>query len=235
MVIPKHRLMRLIVEAGFVAKPGGELYEDAAILIEDGIITAIDRRVRLANLEADRIGGYECLALPGFVNSHQDGRAESTVGLGAGDAPLECWLISLLAIPRSDPYVGTVRLCRRCTAAGIATAVHSHYSTARTLEGYDTELRAILAGYRDGGVRGIVAAGLRDQGVPVFGETRRFVQSLPGELREIGHWSSSPQPYLLTGCFGSWRAFVRRYKRITRRRRRYLWSAWATLVLRAAA
>jgi cytosine/adenosine deaminase-related metal-dependent hydrolase len=184
--------LRLVVEAGLIARPGGELYEDAAILIEDGIIAAIDRRASLANVEADRIGGPECLALPGLVNAHQHGRAESTVAVGALDSPLECWLVSLLATPDSDPYNDTVRLCRRLVVSGTTTAVHSHHSTARTLEEYDTELRALLAGYRDSGVRGIVAADLRDQGVPVFGDVHRFMEGLPADLRDRAHKLQAP-------------------------------------------
>lgn len=175
--------MRLVAEAGWVLCPGGVLRQDAGVVVDDGVVTAIDRLGALADVETDvRIGDRGCLALPGFVNAHQHGRADSTVSLGALDAPLECWLVSLLALPRSDPYPETVRLCRKLTASGVTTAVHSHYSSARSAEEFDQELRAILTGYRDGGVRGLVAADLRDRGQPVYGDEAGFLAELPRDL-----------------------------------------------------
>lgn len=177
--------MRLIVEAGYVAQPGGGLLEGQALLIEDGRVIAIAPGAELAVAEADRrLGGPDCLALPGFVNGHQHGRCDSTVALGVPDAPLECWLASLLGLPFGDPYTDTLRLCRSFAAAGVTTAVHSHYTVARTGEDYEAELRAVLAGYRDGGVRGIVAADLRDRGQPVYGAESEFLERLPAELAE---------------------------------------------------
>lgn len=176
--------MRTIVEASWIAEPDGSLREDSAIVIDDGTIIAIDRRGALQEAPADaRVDGERCLALPGLVNAHQHGRPDSTLALGVPDAPLECWLVSLLGLPKADPYGDTVRLCKRMLAAGVTMAMHSHYSSATTAEEYDAELRSLLAGYRDGQVRGIVAADLRDRGQPVYGDVERFLDRLPDGLR----------------------------------------------------
>lgn len=175
--------MKLVVEAGVLAEPGGRLREGIALLVEDGAIAAIDRLGAFSDVAAERLGDQNCLALPGFVNAHQHGRPDSTVTLGVQDAPLECWLVALLAAPGSDPYGDTLRLCGKLATAGVTTAVHSHYTTAATAEEYEHELKAILAGYRDGGIRGVVAADLRDRGQPVFGREEDFLAELPSGLR----------------------------------------------------
>ncbi len=176
--------MRIIVEPSWIAEPGGNLREGNAILIEDGRIGAIAKVGDLADAIADvRLDGRHCLALPGLVNAHQHGRPDSTLALGVADAPLECWLVALLALPAADPYADTIRLCEQMLAGAVTTAIHSHYSVATTAAEYDAELRALLAGYRDGGVRGIVAADLRDRGQPVYGDTQEFLRRLPNTLR----------------------------------------------------
>jgi len=175
---------RLIVEAGRLALPGGRLRDGAALLIEDGVIRAIDAPGALAGVEADaRLGDARCLALPGLVNAHQHGRAASTVSLGVPDAPLERWLIGLLALPPADPYADTLALCRRAAAGGVTVAAHSHTTAEATPEGYERELRAILAAYRDGGVRGVVAADTRDRGVPVYGDEEAFWPTVAEDVR----------------------------------------------------
>jgi 5-methylthioadenosine/S-adenosylhomocysteine deaminase len=177
--------MRLIVEPAWTAGPDGGVREGASILIEDGRIVAVDRRGAMADTDAEtRLDGTNALALPGLVNAHQHGRPDSTLAMGIPDAPLECWLVTLLSLPAPDPYADTRRLCRRLLQAGVTTAVHSHYSGAITPEAFESELRAVLSGYRDGGVRGIVAADLRDRGQPVYGDDGSFTRSLPADLRE---------------------------------------------------
>jgi 5-methylthioadenosine/S-adenosylhomocysteine deaminase len=176
--------MRILVDAAWAAEPGGSLREGAAILIEDDRITAVAPRGELADADVDeRIDGSGCLALPGLVNAHQHGRPDSTLAHGVADAPLECWLVALLAQPPAEPYADTLRLCDQMLAGGVTSAIHSHYTSATTAAEFDAELRVLLAGYRDGGVRGIVAADLRDQGQPVYGDSDRFLAELPGALR----------------------------------------------------
>jgi 5-methylthioadenosine/S-adenosylhomocysteine deaminase len=175
---------RIVVEADILLEPCGEVREDVAILIEDGSVAAIENRSALSELPADeRLTGQGCIALPGLVNAHQHGRADSTIELGVADAPLECWLVSLLAGAAEDPYLRTRRLCTRLASAGITTAVHMHSTIATSAEAYEDELRRVLRGYHDGGIRVVLAAGLRDRGMPVYGDTQAFLDRLPPALR----------------------------------------------------
>jgi cytosine/adenosine deaminase-related metal-dependent hydrolase len=187
-------LRRVVVEAGAVIQAGFRVRKDAAIVIEDGVIVAIDSRTAFADLEAsERIGGPQHVALPGFVNAHQHGRSDTTVALGVPDAPLECWLVGLLATPAEDPYDRTLRLCAQLALGGITTAVHMHSTIVGSAETYEEELRRVLEGYRDGGVRVVLAAGLRDRGTPVYGNTEGFLAALPGNLRaSLSSWLPKP-------------------------------------------
>jgi len=187
---------RIAVEAGHLALPDGRLEAGLGLLVVDGVIRAVDTLGALAGVEVDlRVGDARCLALPGLVNAHQHGRGASTVALGVADAPLERWLVGLLALPPADPRADTVAFCRRAAAAGVTVAAHSHTTAATTGEGYEAELRAILAGYREGGVRGVVAADTRDRGVPVYGDEAAFWSGLSeGARRWRDRHAAAPPP-----------------------------------------
>lgn len=176
---------RLIVESGWMLAPGGTVIADAAVVIEDGRITAIEPVAKVGNVDVrERLGGPDSFALPGLVNAHQHGRPDDTTALGIMDAPLECWLVDLLASPTEAPYPRTLRHTSRLAACGITTVVHMHSSYPPTAEAYDDELRAVLSGYRDGGIRVVLAAGLRDRGTPVYGDTQRFWDGIPARIQE---------------------------------------------------
>ena len=175
---------RLIIESGWMLTGDGAVRRDAAIVIEGGRIAGIEQRSTVKDLEADeRLGGPDSIVLPGFVNAHQHGRPDDMVALGVADSPLECWLVDLLASATEEPYNQTLRHARQLAGSGTTTVVHMHSGYPPTPEAYDTELRAILSGYRDGGIRVVLAAGLRDRGIPVYGDTDRFVAGLPDAVR----------------------------------------------------
>lgn len=176
---------RLLVQADWLLAPGGTLREHGAVLIEGGRIAAL-----LGEAEADAVTGAERLVerdavvLPGLVNAHQHGRPDPLPQLGVPDAPLERWLASLLALPPQDVAVNTRRLAGALALTGTTTALHAHTTTASTAEAYEAELRALLAAYREAGVRGVVAADVRDRGIPVHGDPAPFLAGLPKPLRQ---------------------------------------------------
>src|SRR6185437_4374705 len=63
-----------------------------------------------------------------------------------------------------------------------------HSSFPPTAEAYDTELRAVLSGYRDGGIRVVLAVALRDRGVPVYGDTEAFLTKARAALGNDLDW-----------------------------------------------
>jgi cytosine/adenosine deaminase-related metal-dependent hydrolase len=160
------------------------MLEDAAILIDGQRIKTVTRKAELSELEVERrFPGRGRLALPGFVNAHQHGNPDSPAARGVPDQPLECWLVALLGLPAPDPYGDSVRVAQQLARAGVTTAVHAHFAAVRDAESYDASLRAILRGYADVGVRVVLAAELRDRGLPVYADRDGFLARLPDELR----------------------------------------------------
>lgn len=177
-------MSRLLVEAGVVATPDG-LRRDAALLIEDGRIAAIDAAAVLAGADVEqRVGGPGTLALPAFTDAHQHGRPRSTVALGVTDQPLERWLVALLGLPETDVRADTLAVARRCARSGVARTLHLAGAGGATAQEYDTNLRAVLAAYTEVGVHGIVAAEVRDRGLPVYDAPGGLPPGLDASERE---------------------------------------------------
>jgi cytosine/adenosine deaminase-related metal-dependent hydrolase len=177
--------VRTLLEAECAVTPTGGLLHDAAILIEGQRISAVAQRSDLAGVDVDlRLSGEGGLALPGFVNAHQHGIPDSPAARGVPDQPLECWLVALLGLPPPDPYADSVRVAQQMARAGITTAVHAHGAATTDPETYDAGLRAILRGYADVGVRVVLAAELRDRGVPVYADRDRFLARLSADIRD---------------------------------------------------
>lgn len=177
--------MRALIEVDHALTPSGSLLDDAAILIDGGRIEAVGRRCEFAGTDVDRrFSGDGWLALPGFVNAHQHGRPDSPTVHGVPDQPLECWLVALIGLPPLDPYADSLRVARQLAAAGVTTAVHAHSAAVTDAESYDASLRAILRGYAEVGVRVVLAAELRDRGLPVYADRDRFLARLPPDLRD---------------------------------------------------
>ena len=174
--------------------PDGSLRPSTAILIDDGRIEAIESRETLATASGRRVGGDGLLALPGLINAHQHGQPDAKPALAVPDAPLECWLVSLLAAGATDPYPETRRLGSQLARSGVTTTAHVHYRQGAKPDEYEAELRAILAAYRDSGVRAVVACDIRDRGQPVSGDVASFLAGLPPVLRQRARALISPGP-----------------------------------------
>jgi 5-methylthioadenosine/S-adenosylhomocysteine deaminase len=178
-VAPEREGRALAVDCGEVIGPGGRALGARTLLIEGGQIIAV--AAPGAGSEAERIGGERTLAVPGFVNAHQHGIPHSQAAAGIPDAPLEPWMVSLMAAPSVDPYGAARFVAAQQRRAGTTTTVHQHYTFASTPEGYDAEVRAFLSGYRDGGIRAVFALDFKDRGEPThFPE--HFLATLPAGL-----------------------------------------------------
>ena len=188
-------LCRVVVEAGAVIEAGFRVRKDAAIVIEDGVIVAIDSRTAFADLEAsERIGGPQHVALPGLCECAPARKIGDKRRSGIPTLHSNAGL-SVCSPHRLRPYDRTLSLCAQLALGGTTTAVHMHSTIVGSAEAYEEELRRVLEGYRDGGVRVVLAAGLRDRGTPVYGNTEGFLAALPGNLRHrFRSWLPKPLP-----------------------------------------
>ena len=118
---------------------------DFGACVEGSEILATGSRQELCDIypHAEVMGNEDLLLVPGMVNSHDHGRAISTVGEGVRDDQLEIWLMHLAALPQIDPYLAAAYEGLRLLAGGVTTVAHSH--NPRNWEHLDSEAAATIA------------------------------------------------------------------------------------------
>ena len=101
---------------------------DFGVCVEGSEIlsTGSPQELRKIYPHAEVMGSESLLLVPGMVNSHDHGRAISTVAQGVRDDQLEIWLMHLAALPPIDPYLAAAYEGLRLLACGVTTVAHSH-------------------------------------------------------------------------------------------------------------
>ncbi len=122
------------------------------------------------------------LALPALVNAHDHGRSVRTSSVGAGNKPLESWLLHLALIPSVDPYLAAV-VALGNAALGGAGAVMVHYTRAQGFTDLPTEAAEMARAARDVGVRVGFAVSMRDRNPLVYGDSEPVLSMLPAAAR----------------------------------------------------
>jgi cytosine/adenosine deaminase-related metal-dependent hydrolase len=166
-------LPRTIDCAFALAAPERPVERRRAIRIEDGRIAAVSGAAGpVAPL----------LAMPALVNAHDHGRPLRTSSVGAGNKPLETWLLHLTLIPSVDPYHAAV-VALGNAALGGAGAVMVHYTRAQGFTDLPTEVAEVAKAARDVGVRVGFAVAMRDRNPLVYGESEPVLAMLPAPAR----------------------------------------------------
>ena len=159
----------------------GEYQQDAAIYVEDSEIVTVGSKaqVKAQHPDADLFGGDDYCLLPGFVNSHDHGRARGTVSLGVPDHMLEVWLTGLNTVPTLPPKLAAQYEGLQLIQSGVTTTAHSHnpVSFAVMFE----EVPQTLAGFRETGVRVAMHPPYLDQNRLIYDDPVTFIASLPSE------------------------------------------------------
>ena len=175
---------RSIVHAG-LALVDGAFRRDVALLIEGARIS--DRGTR-QSLEAKYpaapvFGSGNLLMLPGFINSHDHGRALGTASLGVPDDMLEVWLLGLGNLPRISPRLAAEYEGMQLIRSGVTSVAHSH--NPATYETMFDEVHARPWRATDvAGVRVAMFPPLVDSNLLVYRDQAAFIASLPADLRE---------------------------------------------------
>ena len=175
--------MRQIVYAGLGLVDEG-LQRDVALLIEGSTIVEVGGRADLVNKHpaVPVLGSDDLLLLPGFVNSHDHGRALGTVALGLPDDTLEVWLAGLGSLPRIPPRLAAEYEGWQLIRSGVTSVAHSHKPAS--LASMFEEIPETLAGYRRAGLRVAMFPPLLDQNTLVYRDEKSFIASLPADLRD---------------------------------------------------
>ena len=161
-----------------------EIKRDVALLIEGAAIVEVSGRNALANKHPDVpiLGSEDLLLTPGFVNSHDHGRALGTVALGLPDDMLEVWLAGLGSLPPVPPRLAAEYEGWQLIRSGVTSVAHSH--NPASLASMFEEIPETLAGYRRAGLRVAMFPPLLDQNTLVYRDAEDFIASLPADLRD---------------------------------------------------
>lgn len=172
----------LIVYAG-LGLVESSIRHDVALLVENARIVECGTRAALvgSHPHVPVFGSDDCLLLPGFVNSHDHGRALGTVALGLPDDMLEVWLAGLGTLPRIPPRLAAEYEGLQLIRSGVTSVAHSH--NPASFETMFEEIPDTLAGYRQAGLRVAMFPPLLDQNTLVYRDREKFIASLPLELR----------------------------------------------------
>jgi 5-methylthioadenosine/S-adenosylhomocysteine deaminase len=160
------------------------LLEDAAILVDDDRIVAIDafEELRATDSVPEVLGGPGHLVMPGFVNAHHH-VGLTPLQLGSPDHPLELWFASRLALRDVDLYLDTLYSAFEMIASGVTTVQHLHSRTPGTPQEVVDAGETVMGAYRDLGMRASYSLALRDQNRLVYEDDAAFVARLPRALR----------------------------------------------------
>jgi 5-methylthioadenosine/S-adenosylhomocysteine deaminase len=148
----------LLLEHGLVDGGGGE-FSRADLAIADG------RIVTAAPADAERVDCSRHLVVPGMVNAHNHSNENWFRGMW-DNLPLEPWMLfsyPALAAPAQSPaeiYLRTVLGAIEQLRSGATCVVDFLYE----LDGFtDETLDAVVRGYRDVGLRALIALGIGDR------------------------------------------------------------------------
>ena len=162
-----------VVRGGRILDVAGRRAEPGDVLISGDRIEALGPPGLPAPAQARRIDATDCLLMPGLVNAHTHGHG--SLAKGAGDR----WTLELLL--NAGPWMSAGRTLEHKYLSGVlnglemlskgCTACYDLYFEfpLPTREG----LEAVARGYRDAGVRAVLAPMVAD---------RSFYQAIPGLL-----------------------------------------------------
>jgi len=177
------------VLCGIAADGRAEIVEDGGVLIDAGRIVAIGTFAALAadHPECEVVGKNSDVVAPGFVNAHHHVGLTPFQG-GVPDLPLELWIAAKIGLRAVDPYLDTLLSAFEMIASGVTTVQHLDVSRgdARAVA---SGAEAILAAYRDIGMRVSYSYAYRDQNRLVYEADETFLARLPSELAaELRPW-----------------------------------------------
>jgi cytosine/adenosine deaminase-related metal-dependent hydrolase len=184
---------------------------DAALCVEGNRIIAAGQKADLLARYPDAavVGGAEYLLLPGFVNSHDHGRAVGSASLGVPDDLLEVWLTMLGAQPSIPPYLAAAYEAIQLIRSGVTATAHSH--NPLDWANMHAEAQDSLRGYGDVGVRVAFHPPIIDQNLLVYGDEAEFIAAAPPALQPLLHEAAAPIPLSREDYFALCADLMERY------------------------
>ena len=180
---------RQIIEAsaileGFRPDDTPILHHDAALLVEEGRVSALGSAAEIRRLAPDAtvLGGRDQVLIPGLVNAHHH-VGLTPLQLGSPDHPLELWFASRLALRDVDLYLDTLYSAFEMLRSGVTTVQHLHSRAPGSAEAVVDAGRRVMQAYSDVGMRASYSMALRDQNRLVYEDDKLFVERVPEDIR----------------------------------------------------
>lgn len=143
------------VVAGVGPDGAATILDDAALLVEAGMIRALGRA---SDVRGDYPGFTVCrdyerhTLLPGLVNAHHH-IGVTPVQRGMPDLPLERWVIRRAAEPAVDAYLDALYGAMDMVSSGITSVMHLHADKVAAPETLLRDARETIRAYLDVGMR----------------------------------------------------------------------------------
>jgi len=161
-----------------------EQIDDAALIQEDGVVTAIGgwEALRARYPDMPVLGTGNEVVLPGFVNSHHH-VGLTPVQLGSPDMPLELWFVTRLVCRSVDLRLDTLYSAFEMLASGVTTVQHLHGWIPGDLPQVEAGANRVISAYEEIGMRASYSLALRDQNRLAYQADAELIASLPEPLR----------------------------------------------------
>lgn len=192
--------MRILIKNGLILTLDNEdhIYEGYDLLVEDGVITQLDRAISVSTTKVDKvIDAADKLVMPGLVNAHLHSYDGYMKGLWE-DLPLEVWFpYANLGVRRPltqrEIYVRTLLVATDMLRTGTTAA----YDVCTLVPLNQESVNAVMSAYRDVGIRAIVCAQVmnkpRTETMPYLDEI------MPADVREKANGGPIPPDSELIG------------------------------------
>lgn len=125
-------------------------------------IAAVEREDPAAAPDPERV------AMAALVNAHDHGYGIRTLGVGAPDDALECWIPGLANRPETDPELEAKVAFGRMALSGIGTTVHCHNSLRR--DRLPAEAEGVAKAAQAVGIRVAFSCPIADRNPIVYGD-----------------------------------------------------------------
>lgn len=161
-----------------------ETLDDGAVVHADGVIVAIGDFAEMSARYPDAtvIGDDGSLVIPGLVDTHHH-IGMTPIQMGSPDLPLELWLTHQMRHRAVDPYLDTLYSAFELIASGVTAVQHLGRMRPAPVSAWPDEANAVIAAYRDIGMRVSYAFCTRDQHRLVYEEDEVFLARLPEPLQ----------------------------------------------------
>ena len=162
-----------------------QVFDDAAIAHEDGVIRAVGPKSDIVTAYPDAPSDTypHHLIMPGLINAHHH-VGLTPLQLGAPDSPLELWFAARLAIRKVDPYLDTLYSAFEMISSGVTTVQHIQGWAMGDLDAVVGSASRVIDAYDDIGMRVSYCYGVREQNRFVYEDDAAFCARLPAETEK---------------------------------------------------